>query len=256
MYQHKYLQSSTGHLFLSSHIGWHLYSMAFWQKPTITMVHFLKCCCWVCVYLGRRHDLQEWTGWGIVPRACSAPSGGFCGAPVHWPPAFHWWKLHSAWCCCGCRSGFSPHCSGSPRCCSGCWCCYTDCCCCCWPRSGNCGWRSGCCSPCGRGEKWTRKGKVSQSCWLRRLVRTGYPESWLTWCWRTGGRETLMKGGGQGRHTLVPISTPQDTERHCIFLLFKSNSAWSTAGRLIQYTDNFSNCKYCFLYRIHTIIRT
>ncbi len=136
--------------------------MAFWQKPTITMVHFLKCCCWVCVYLGRvdgrRHDLQEWTGWGIVPRACSAPSGGFCGAPVHWPPAFHWWKVPLGWYCWGCRSGFLPHCSGSHRCCSGCWCCYTDCCCC-WPRSGNCGWRSGRCKPVRTGWEVNKEGE-------------------------------------------------------------------------------------------------
>ncbi len=203
--------------------------MAFLQKLTVTMVNFLKCCCWVCVYLGRvngrRHDLQEWTGWGIVPRARSAPSGGSCGASVHWPPAFHWWKVHSGWCCWGCRSGFLPRCSGSPRCCSGCWCCYSDCCCC-WLRSGNCGWRSGRCSPCGWGEKWTRKGKaVSQSCWLHHLVRTGYPESWLTWCWRTGGRETHMKGGGQGGHTPIPISTPQDTEIMEICLIMGQGTA-------------------------------
>ncbi len=238
--------------------------MAFWQKPTITMVHFLKCCCWVCVYLGRvdgrRHDLQEWTGWGIVPRACSAPSGGFCGAPVHWPPAFHWWKVHLGWYCWGCRSGFLPHCSGSHRCCSGCWCCYIDCCCC-WPRSGNCGWRSGRCSPCGRGEKWTRKGKVSQSCWLRHLVRTGYPESWLTWCWRTGNthegwrtgrthtRTHIYTAGYGDNGNLSDIGTRNcmHSGRHCVFCgLIHQTQPEVQLGDLFN-TDNFSNCKQFFI---------
>ncbi len=59
MYQHKYLQSSTGHLFLSSHIGWHLY--------------LLHC--------GRNQQLPWYIFWNAAA-GCVFISGGLMGGDM------------------------------------------------------------------------------------------------------------------------------------------------------------------------------
>ncbi len=116
---------------------------------------------------------------------------------------------------------------------------------------------SGSCSPCGRGEKWTKKGKVSQGCWLRHLVRTGYPESWLTWCWRTGNthegwrtgrthtRTHIYTAGYGDNGNLSDIGTRNcmHSGRHCVFCgLIHQTQPEVQLGDLFN-TDNFSNCK-------------